>query len=148
MLQAWANGLDYDRALPMLDWDGDQVVADGTLHRTRAGARRHVGEIRIVVHPEYRTRGLGTTLMHELAAIADETGIERLVRQLVSRTEEAAIRAAEIVGFVKLAVLPGHGKDIDGHPRDIGADGDAAGQVAQLMGVLAGCFQRCPSRSF
>ena len=55
MLQAWANGLDYDRALPMLDWDGDQVVADGTLHRTRAGARRHVDEIRIVVHPEYNT---------------------------------------------------------------------------------------------
>ena len=100
-------------------WDGDQIVADGTLHRTRAGARRHVGEIRIFVHPEYRTRGLGTTLMHELAAIADENGIERLVLQQVSRTEEAAIRAAEIVGFIKLAVLPGHGKDIDGHPRDI-----------------------------
>ena len=64
VIQQWAEELDYDRTLPLLACVDGKVVADGTLHRTRILARRHVG-------------------------------------------------------FVKVAALPGHGKDQDGHPRDI-----------------------------
>lgn len=119
VISRWCAELDYDRALPILAWHKDQVVGDGTLHRTRAGARRHVGQIRIVVDPEFRTRGLGTTLLHELATIANENGVERLVLEAVAEREEQAIKAAEYIGFVKVGVLPGHAKDVDGHPRDI-----------------------------
>ena len=119
VIARWAIQLDYDRALPILAWVNGRVVADATLHRTRTLARRHVGEVRVVVDPEYRKRGLGTTMMRELASIANENGLERLLFQAISGTEEAAIKAAEFVGFVKLAVLPGHGKDLDGFPRDI-----------------------------
>ncbi len=119
VIQRWAAELDYDRALPLLAWVDGKVVADGTLHRSRTMARRHVGEIRISVAPEYRNRGLGTVVMHELAAIANENGLERLLFQAVAEREEPAIKAAEFVGFGKVAVLPGHAKDLDGHPRDI-----------------------------
>ena len=119
VLQRWAAELDYDRALPLLAWVNGRVVADGTLHRTRAGARRHVGELRIVVDPEFRARGLGTTVMHELAAIANDNGLERLFFQAVTGREDMAIKAAEFVGFIKVGVLQSHAKDLDGHPRDI-----------------------------
>ena len=119
VIQRWAEELNYDRALPLLAWVDGKVVADGTLHRTRTMARRHVGEVRVVVDPEYRNKGLGTTLMHELAEIAYENGLERLLFQAVAGTENPAIKSAEYVGFVTLAVLPGHGKDMDGHPRDV-----------------------------
>ena len=119
VIQRWARELDYDRALPILAWANGREVGDGTLHRTRTLARRHVGEIRVVVDPEYRNRGLGTTMMRELATIAYEIGLERLFFQVISGTEDAAIKAAEFIGFVKLAVLPGHGKDLSGFPRDI-----------------------------
>ena len=95
----WARELDYDRALPLLAWADDRVVADGTLHRNRAGAHRHVGELRIVVDSDYRNRGLGTMLMRELEAIANETGLERLVFKAVVEKESQAIHAAEFVGF-------------------------------------------------
>ena len=81
--------------------------------------RRHVGELRILVAPEYRTLGLGSVLMQELAAIANDNGLERLTVQAVADKEAAAIRAAEAIGFVQIATLPGHGKDLDGHPRDM-----------------------------
>lgn len=119
VVKRWCEEVDYDRVLPLLAWANGRVVADGTLHRIRTLARRHVGELRIMVAPEYRDRGLGTTLMHELAAIANEQGVERLLFQAVSDREEAAIKAAEFVGFVKVAVLPGHAKDLDGRPRDV-----------------------------
>jgi L-amino acid N-acyltransferase YncA len=119
VIQRWAAELDYNRTLPLLAWVDGQIVADATLHRTRALARRHVGEVRIVVHPEFRNQGLGTLLLRELAAIADENGLEKLQFQAVADREDAAIQAAEFVGFVKIAVLPNHAKDRDGHPRDV-----------------------------
>lgn len=115
----WAAELDYDRALPILAWINGVVVADGTLHRTRAGARRHVGQIRIAVDPEYRMRGLGSLLLHELATVANENGLERLLLEAVADKEEQAVKAAEYAGFSRAGVLPGHAKDPDGHPRDI-----------------------------
>lgn len=60
VIKRWADELDYDRALPLLAWVDGRVVADGSLHRTRTMARRHVGELRIVVDPAFRLRGLGT----------------------------------------------------------------------------------------
>ncbi|MBI2867069.1 MAG: GNAT family N-acetyltransferase, partial [Chloroflexi bacterium] len=119
IIHRWAEELDYDRALPLLAWVKGKVIADGVLMRSRAGARRHVGEIRIVVDPAYRAKGLGTILMHELAAIANDNGLERLHFQAVMEREDAAIKASEFVGFVKDGDLPGHAKHNDGHPRDI-----------------------------
>jgi L-amino acid N-acyltransferase YncA len=119
VLERWAAELDYNRALPLLALVDDQIVADASLHRTRALARRHVGEVRIVVHPDFRSQGLGTVLLRELAAIADENGLEKLQFQAVAGREDAAIKAAEYVGFIKIATLPNHAKDRDGHPRDV-----------------------------
>ena len=117
--QRWARELDYDRALPLLAWIDGRVVADATLHRQRAGARRHVGEVRILVDPEYRSQGLGTAMIRELATIANESGLEILTFEVVADKEDAAIAAAKFVGFVPVGVLGGHAKDPDSHPRDL-----------------------------
>ena len=52
VINRWAETVDYDQALPLLAMVENQIVADATLHRSRSGARRHLGEIRIVVDPE------------------------------------------------------------------------------------------------
>ena len=72
VIRSWAENLDYDRALPLLVIKEGKVIADGALHRQRAGARRHVGEVRIVVDPSHRNVGLGRTVMRELIAVARE----------------------------------------------------------------------------
>lgn len=119
VINRWAEELDYDRALPLLAWVDGRVVADGSLHRTRTMARRHVGELRIVVDPAFRLRGMGTILMHELGAIAREHGLERVMFEAVGGMQDEAVKAAEFMGFMQIAVLPGYGKDLNGHPRDI-----------------------------
>ena len=57
--------------------------------------------------------------MHELATIANEHSLERLVIQAVEGREDAAIRAAKFIGFLKVGTLKAHAKDMSGHPRDI-----------------------------
>ncbi|MBF8299010.1 MAG: putative GCN5-related N-acetyltransferase [Dehalococcoidia bacterium] len=119
VIKRWMAELDFDRTLPIVALAGGKIIADGTLHRTRAMARRHVGSLRILVDPAYRMKGLGTMLLHELAAIADANVLDRLLLEAVAVKEEAAIRAAEFVGFVRVATFPGHVKDADGHPWDV-----------------------------
>ncbi len=120
VISRWISELDYDRALSLLAInEAGQVIADGTLLRSRAGARRHVGEVRIVVDPRYRQHGIGTALIQELAEIAHETGLEKLVAEAVDAPRSHAITTIEALGFVRIATLHHHAKDIAGRPCDI-----------------------------
>jgi L-amino acid N-acyltransferase YncA len=96
-----------------------KIVGDGTLHHRRAGARRHIGEVRIVVDPEYRNRGVGRGLLHKLIEIAYDKGLEKLMFEVVVDTEEAAKHTAQILGFVPVAVLPARVKDYCGKAHDL-----------------------------
>ena len=103
----------------MLVFDGDRVVADGTLHRRRAGATKHRGEIRIVVDPEFRHLGVGTELMKELIEIARDSDLERVAFELVAQEQDSALQTAEALGFVKLATVPNYFRDVQGKPHDM-----------------------------
>ena len=120
VIARWTRELDYDRTLPMLAIAADgRIVADGTLHRRRSGSRKHIGEVRIVVDPAYRQHGIGSTLVRELAAIAHETGLEKLIAEAVDAPRTRAVESMESMGFVRLATLPDHARDVSGRPCDI-----------------------------
>ncbi|HLF04306.1 MAG TPA: GNAT family N-acetyltransferase [Dehalococcoidia bacterium] len=115
----WAENLDYSRALPLLAIMDGKIVADGTLHHRRAGARRHIGEVRVVVDPAYRNRGVGRGLLNKLVDLARDKGVEKLMFEVVADTEEAAKHTAQVLGFVPIAALPGHVKDYCGNHHDL-----------------------------
>jgi len=119
IIARWAQTLDYSRALPLLAFLDGQVVGDGTLHHRRAGARQHVGEVRVVVAPAYRNRGVGRGLLHQLIAIAGDKGLQQLLFEVVADTEQAARHTAQVLGFVPVAVLPAHVRDASGNPHDL-----------------------------
>ena len=120
VIARWISELDYDRALPLLAISEEgQIIADATLHRMRAGARRHIGEVRIVVDARYRQHGIGSTLIQELAAIAHDTGLEKLVAEAVVAPRRHGLNTLESLGFVRVATLPSHARDVAGRPCDI-----------------------------
>jgi L-amino acid N-acyltransferase YncA len=119
VIHRWAESLDYSRALPLLAIMDNKIVADGTLHHRRAGARRHIGEVRVVVDPAYRNRGVGRGLLHKLVEVARDQGVEKLMFEVVADTEEAAKHTAQVLGFVPIAALPGHVKDYCGGRHDL-----------------------------
>jgi L-amino acid N-acyltransferase YncA len=119
VIERWAESLDYSRVLPLLAIMDGKVVGDGTLHHRRAGARRHIGEVRIVVDPEYRNRGVGRGLLHKLVDIAQDKNVEKLMFEVVVDTEAAAKHTAQVLGFVPVAVLPAHVKDYSGQTHDL-----------------------------
>ena len=105
VVQGWTSGLDFGRVIPIVALSEGHIVADATLHRSRAMARRHVGELRIVVEPDYRQVGLGRRLIRELLDIAASLGLCTVTFELVDHGEERAIAAAKSLGFQVCAML-------------------------------------------
>jgi L-amino acid N-acyltransferase YncA len=119
VVRSWIDGRDYRRALALLAFDGPSVVADAVLIRGRGNSRSHIGEIRIVVAPEYRDRGLGTTLIRDLCDIADDAGLEKVMFEVVADREQEAVRAAEWLGFCRVATIDGGAVDPLGRHFDV-----------------------------
>ena len=119
VIRAWTANIDFGRVIPIIALDGDRIVADATLHRSRAAARCHVGEIRVVVDPDYREVGLGRRLIRELLDTAAELGLHRVTFELVAGREKPAINAAHSVGFLQVAVLPERIQDFWGNNQDL-----------------------------
>lgn len=115
----WAQTLDYRRVVPLLAFLDGKLVGDGTLHHRRAGARKHVGEVRVVVHPDYRHRGVGRALLHKLVDLAGEKGLKQLLFEVVADTEQAARHTAQVLGFVPIATLPSQVSDLEGTLHDV-----------------------------
>lgn len=118
VVDAWCRDINYGRVFPLLAEVNGTIVADATLHRRAHGWLKHVGEIRFIVDPAYRRKGLGAHLIEELVLYAAEQGLEKLVAEVVAE-EVAALRALERFGFKQVATLPGLVKDKTGTYRDL-----------------------------
>ncbi len=118
VVEAWCRDINYGRVFPLLaEVEGD-IVADATLHRRIHGWLKHVGEVRFVVDPASRRKGLGAHLIEELILYAMDQGLEKLVAEVVDE-EVAALRALERFGLQRVATVPGLVKDKTGTYRDL-----------------------------
>ena len=56
----WIANMDYERVMPLVAYSDDRLVGDVALYR---GVKtvRHIGEIRIFLHSDFRGVGLGST---------------------------------------------------------------------------------------
>lgn len=119
IIRAWGENLDYDRALPLLAFLHDRVVGDAVLIRHRGGFRRHVAEIRVVIAPECRSKGLGVALMRELVEIAWDAELEQVEFEMVKGIQDEAIRAAEFLGAFTAGTVTDAVRDAHGDLHDL-----------------------------
>lgn len=115
----WAQHIDYDRVVPLVALIGEEIVADATLHRHRAGARRHIGEIRVVVDPKYRNMGVGSLMVKEVVDIAYDNAMDSVIFELVEGKEDGARNMTEGLGFKTIATLKGFVKDMELNRHDL-----------------------------
>lgn len=118
VIKRWCQGLDYEATLPLIaDLEG-KIVGDATLHQEKRGWRSHIGTVRAVIHPQYRGKGIGRALLGELIQVALDIGLVKLDAEFMAeQTRQIAI--FEKLGFVNMAVLPQHVKDLRGESHDL-----------------------------
>jgi len=118
VIDTWVHNIDYHKVFPLLAEVSDRIVGDATLHMRRSGWKRHLGNVRVVVAEEYQRRGLGTLLINEIAELAIEFGLEKLISEIYFNAP-GAIAAFKRAGFGVKAVFEDLVKDLYGNNADM-----------------------------
>ncbi|MFH1809514.1 MAG: GNAT family N-acetyltransferase [Pseudomonadota bacterium] len=118
VIRAWFRDSDPDNVFALLALHGDTVIGDGTLHRNQRGWSPHVGEVRLVVAPDWQRQGVGQAILKALVARAVNTNLE-IIEAQVLEGQDGARRAFETLGFHVEATLKSRARDRRGRPRDV-----------------------------
>jgi GNAT superfamily N-acetyltransferase len=117
VIRDWCQNIDYGRNLALLALAGDRIIASATLHQQLGGWRRHIGRVSVLVHPDYRGRGLARALIHELTDLAAQAGLSSVEAEFIGE-QAAAIRLFEMLGFAPIVRLSNYVKDMQAVDHD------------------------------
>jgi len=116
-IQEWCHNIDLGRNLPLLAVSGKKIIADATLHQQLGGWKRHIGRVSVLVHPQFRGRGLASTMVKEIVEIARDSGLEKVEAEFIGE-QEAAIKMFAMLGFSNLLRLENYVKDMQAIAHD------------------------------
>ena len=118
VVDEWVRDIERGRTVTVLaEKDGELLAyASLLLHETFWG--RHMGEIRVLVRPDYRGLGLGYQMASDVFAIANDAGIEKVIARMTTKQKRTRARL-ERLGFEKEALLRGWVLDREGKRQDL-----------------------------
>ena len=96
----------------------EEIVADGSLEHERFGWGDRIAQIRIIVGPDFRRVGLGTSIARLLYVIVHQQNMARINVRLL-RPQVACCDIFHRLGFHQEFVLPDHVRDLEGDLQDL-----------------------------
>jgi L-amino acid N-acyltransferase YncA len=117
VIRDWCQSIDLGRNFPLLAVADGKIIADATLHQQFGGWRRHIGRVSVLVHPDYRGRGLARGLVTEIMTLSRSLGLERIEAEFIGE-QEAAIKMFAMLGFSNLLRLEDYVKDMQAVSHD------------------------------
>jgi RimJ/RimL family protein N-acetyltransferase len=134
VVKAWLDALAEGSITSLAARSGGELVGCTAIVTDALSWSRHVAELRVMVGPAWRGRGLGRVLIQESFALALGLGLEKLFVQMTV-DQRAAIAVFEELGFRAEAVLRDHVKDRDGTTYDLAVLSHRAAAVQSRMQV-------------
>jgi GNAT superfamily N-acetyltransferase len=117
VIRDWCRNIDMGRNLPLLGVIDHKIVGAATLHQQLGGWKRHIGRVSVLVHPEFRGRGLARTLISEILDLGRGAGLEKAEAEFIGE-QEAAIKMFALLGFSQLLHLEDYVKDMQAIAHD------------------------------
>ncbi|MEL7490906.1 MAG: GNAT family N-acetyltransferase [Pseudomonadota bacterium] len=118
VVAAWARAIADDTIQTVLAMNGDEIVGCGALIQDPLSWSPHWGELRVLVSPEMRKKGLGRILIQECFVMAIARDLKKLSAQMTV-DQKGAVAIFEELGFRGEALLKDHVMDRDGETHDI-----------------------------
>ncbi len=117
VIHDWCQNIDLGRNLPLLACFQGKIIGDVTLHQQLGGWKRHIGRVSVLVHPDFRGRGLAQALVFEVLEIARSLGLEKAEAEFIGG-QERAIKVFSHLGFRLLLQLTDYVKDMQAISHD------------------------------
>jgi L-amino acid N-acyltransferase YncA len=117
VIHEWCSSIDYGRNLPLLAIQEGQIIADATLHQQLGGWKRHIGRVSVLVHPQFRGKGLARTMVSEIIEVARHQGLEKIEAEFIGE-QATAIKMFAMLGFSELCRLTDYVKDMQAVTHD------------------------------
>lgn len=117
VIHDWCANIDYGRNFPLLAVVGDQIIGDATLHQQLGGWKRHIGRVSVLVHPQFRGRGLARAMVLEIIEIARHLKLEKVEAEFIAEQEQAR-KVFAMIGFTDLVRLEDYVKDMQAIRHD------------------------------
>lgn len=118
VLAAWVRQIADGTITSLLARRDNVLLGCSALVRDPHSFSPHVGELRVLVAPGGRARGLGRLLIQESFLIAIDQGLGKLTAQMTP-DQQAAIAVFEDLGFRGEALLRDQVRDGDGRRHDL-----------------------------
>ena len=118
VVDAWMRALDSGELTSLVARDGTAMVGCTAIFTDDLSWSKHVGELRVLVSPAWRGKGLGRVLIQECFAQALELGLKKLTAQMTT-AQQSAIALFEELGFRAEALLARHVADRSGTLHDL-----------------------------
>ena len=118
VVDAWMRAIANGELASLVARDGAAMVGCTAIFTDELSWSKHVGELRVLVSPAWRGKGLGRVLIQECFAQALELGLKKLVAQMTT-DQRGAIAVFEELGFRAEALLSRHVADRSGTLHDL-----------------------------
>jgi L-amino acid N-acyltransferase YncA len=119
LVNFWVDNINYQKVLPLLaiDLEGNNIIADATLHRGKHAAK-HIGEVRIFVSRPFRNLGVGSLMLEEMINLAKKEGLQWLKAEIIA-DHKKVVKAFRSRGFEIRATLEDYFIRKDGVTHDV-----------------------------
>lgn len=118
VIDQWVQNIEEGVTVTVLAEESGQLVGYCSLHHSEILWARHLGEIRLLVSPNFRGKGLGGLLARQIFDIAQGTELSKLVVNMMS-TQRDAQSLFHRLGFIPEAMLHDWAIDRAGRTHDL-----------------------------
>jgi L-amino acid N-acyltransferase YncA len=118
VVMLWGQNIKAGLTVTVLAEREQEVVGYASMHHNEVTWQRHLGELRVQVGPQYRSRGLGRILAAEIFSIARDMGLRKIVAHMTP-DQQGAIATVKRYGFEQEALLRDFVIDRVGRTRDL-----------------------------
>ncbi len=118
VIDLWIRQIEEGRTVTVLAEESGRVIGYCSLHRSDILWARHLGEIRLLVSPDCRGKGIGGHLIRQIFALSKTTDLLKLVANMMSSQRDAQSLFHHL-GFIPEAMLHDWAIDRTGTTHDL-----------------------------
>ena len=118
VIEDWLLAIERGNTVTLLAEESGKLIGYCSLHRSPILWTRHLGEIRMLVSPNYRGKGIGKSFVEQLFGFTHTFGLQKVMVNMMS-TQRDAQTLFHNLGFIPEALLHDWAIDRNGRTHDL-----------------------------